>query len=80
MSPLLPDWPAILAAGAAEAGGKAWTLARLARYGLPVPDGMVLPVAAYRAWLDRSGLARELHAAAALHDAERIAALTALRP
>ncbi|GAA5787484.1 PEP/pyruvate-binding domain-containing protein [Chitiniphilus shinanonensis] len=80
MSPLLSDWPAILAAGAAEAGGKAWTLARLARYGFPVPDGMVLPVAVYRAWLDRSGLARELHAAAALHDAERIAALTALRP
>ncbi|TJZ66677.1 PEP/pyruvate-binding domain-containing protein [Chitiniphilus eburneus] len=80
MNRLLPDWPAILAAGAAEAGGKAWALARLARYGFPVPDAMALPVAAYHAWLDQSGLANDLHTAAALPDAERVAALEALRP
>lgn len=44
-TPDLLDWPAALAAGTAAAGGKGWQLARLARYGLPVPDGLVVPAA-----------------------------------
>lgn len=41
---LLAGWSAIHAAGSDQAGGKAFTLARLARYGFPVPDGLVLTV------------------------------------
>jgi len=44
---VLRDWRAIHEAGAAEVGGKAWALARLARYGLPVPGGLVIPASAY---------------------------------
>ena len=40
MNPLVLDWPA--AAGAAVAGGKGWQLGRMARLGVPVPDGFVL--------------------------------------
>lgn len=42
---ILPDWPAILAAGPALAGAKAWHLARLAHYGFPVPPGWVITAA-----------------------------------
>jgi len=52
---LLTDWPAVFTAGAAEAGGKAWNLARLARYGLPVPEGLVIPASACRRWLADGG-------------------------
>ena len=45
---LLVGWPAILAAGNAEAGGKAWTLARLAELEFPIPEGVVVPAALYR--------------------------------
>lgn len=41
---------------AAEAGGKAWNLARLARAGLPVPPTAVIPVAYLRTALDAAGL------------------------
>ncbi|WP_374354984.1 PEP/pyruvate-binding domain-containing protein [Chitinimonas sp.] len=47
-TPILLDWPAAAAAGPQQAGGKGWQLGLLARYGLPVPAGAVLPVAAYR--------------------------------
>ncbi|MBO3086267.1 PEP/pyruvate-binding domain-containing protein [Cellulomonas fengjieae] len=54
-------------ADVAACGGKAGALGRLARAGLPVPDGFVVPFAAYRTDLDlRPGLsdalARELAA------------------
>ena len=45
--PLL-DWQAA-AVQREEAGGKGWQLGKLARYGLPVPDGFVIPASACRA-------------------------------
>lgn len=42
MNPLVLDWPAAAQAGAAVAGGKGWQLGRMARLGVPVPDGFVL--------------------------------------
>lgn len=42
MNPLVLDWPAAAAAGAAVAGGKGWQLGRMARLGVPVPEGFVL--------------------------------------
>ena len=39
------------------AGGKGSNLSRLLRLGLPVPPGFVVTTAAYRAFLDASGLA-----------------------
>jgi pyruvate,water dikinase len=48
---LLADWDAIHQAGPASAGGKGWQLAKLARYGLPVPDALVIPAEFEREWL-----------------------------
>jgi rifampicin phosphotransferase len=54
MTPLL-DWAAA-ANARAEAGGKGWQLGLMARYGLPVPDGFIVPAAACRQALYDSGL------------------------
>ena len=63
---LLAGWPEILAAGSREVGGKAWTLARLATLDFPVPAGIVIPVAVFRALRSASEAARaELRAALA---------------
>ncbi|MGO1001600.1 PEP/pyruvate-binding domain-containing protein [Lysobacter sp. CA196] len=51
MSASLLDWPAAVEAGPAQAGGKGWQLGRMAKLGLPVPDGLVIVAAASR---DRS--------------------------
>ncbi|MGE0710486.1 MAG: PEP/pyruvate-binding domain-containing protein [Planctomycetota bacterium] len=59
------DYPAACAAGAGRVGGKAHTLARLSRYGFPVPVGFALDAAAYRAALGAPELAA---AVAALRD------------
>jgi pyruvate,water dikinase len=72
------DWPAVLAAGAAQVGGKAHTLAQLAVLGFKVPPGMALGVQAWQAWLDDTGLRQELLAACQLPDAQRQPALSAL--
>jgi pyruvate,water dikinase len=42
MTALLLDWAAAALAGPEAAGGKGWQLARMARLGVPVPDGVVL--------------------------------------
>lgn len=42
------DWQEAFTAGIAVVGGKGWNLARLHRYGFPVPAGGVLPAALYR--------------------------------
>ncbi|OQX14316.1 MAG: hypothetical protein BWK76_14895 [Desulfobulbaceae bacterium A2] len=76
---LLTDWPAILDAGPDVVGGKAWSLARLARYGFAVPSGMVLPAAAQQQWLEGAGLRPALLAAAARPEPERTTALATLR-
>ncbi|QWP79075.1 hypothetical protein J5226_12100 [Lysobacter sp. K5869] len=47
MSALL-DWPAAARAGAAQAGGKGWQLARMAALGVHVPDGFVIAADASR--------------------------------
>ena len=59
------DLQGVLAADAATVGGKAWHLARLKQLGLPVPEGLVIPVG----WrpLHDDALAPEL--LAALHEA-----------
>lgn len=48
---LLTNWNEILEAGSARSGGKGWHLARLARYGLPVPEILVIPVEEEQEWL-----------------------------
>lgn len=75
---ILTDWEAIRAAGSGNVGGKAWNLARLARYGFAVPAGQAIPVAAYRQWLEGSGLEAELIAAAGVPEGERAAAIAAV--
>ncbi|ARO88249.1 phosphoenolpyruvate-utilizing protein [Nitrosospira lacus] len=41
--PAILDWQGVLAADAVTVGGKAWQLARLKQFGLPVPEGLVIP-------------------------------------
>lgn len=41
--PAILDWHGVLAADAVMVGGKAWQLARLRQFGLPVPEGLVIP-------------------------------------
>lgn len=43
------DFSEAVAAGPARVGGKAWNLGRLARWGFPVPRGIVVDVSAYDA-------------------------------
>jgi rifampicin phosphotransferase len=43
------DWAGAYAAGRAIVGGKGWNLARLDRYGFPVPRGVVVRTVAYEA-------------------------------
>lgn len=52
----LLDWEAA-AAQRTEAGGKGWQLGMLARYGLPVPDGFVIPASVSRSDMDDADLA-----------------------
>jgi pyruvate,water dikinase len=60
---ILLNWEAIWQAGPQQAGGKAWNLARLARYGFKVPAGVVIPVGSYHQWLQSTGLEQALLAA-----------------
>lgn len=46
-TPPILDFVAAAAAGPAVVGGKGYWLGRMARYGLPVPDGFVLTTAAF---------------------------------
>ncbi len=60
----------------AVAGGKGANLGELTRAGVPVPPGFVLTTAAYRTYVDRSGIGDEILAAVARDDAAaRIRAL-----
>ncbi|MEJ2464026.1 MAG: PEP/pyruvate-binding domain-containing protein [Candidatus Thiodiazotropha sp.] len=68
---ILHDWEAIRQAGPQQVGGKAWNLARLARYGMNLPSGQAIGVSAYRQWLDSSGLETELLVAAHEEEEER---------
>jgi len=45
---MMLSWAEAAVAGPLDAGGKGYNLGRLARYGFRVPDGGVLPAAAYR--------------------------------
>lgn len=68
-TPLL-DWDTA-AAQREEAGGKGWQLGLLARYGLPVPDGFVIPASVCRKAVQEAGIAQ---LAARGNDDERLAA------
>ncbi|MCU7852159.1 MAG: hypothetical protein KZQ80_08090 [Candidatus Thiodiazotropha sp. (ex Monitilora ramsayi)] len=48
---ILTDWTETLKAGVSMVGGKGWHLARLAHYGLPVPEAIILPVGMEQSWL-----------------------------
>jgi pyruvate,water dikinase len=48
---LLHNWESIHQAGPHSVGGKGWQLARLIRYGLPVPDALVVPAEVEQQWL-----------------------------
>ncbi len=61
---ILEGWEAIRQAAPQQVGGKAWNLARLARYGFDVPSGWAISVDACRRWLGASGLESALLAAA----------------
>ncbi len=52
----LMSWEEAFHAGTETAGGKGWNLSRLARYGFPVPEGMVLSARAYAEFLEYNGL------------------------
>lgn len=56
MSNLVLSWNEVHEAGVGVAGGKGWNLARLARYGLPVPAGAVLSTEVYRAFVWHNNL------------------------
>ncbi len=71
MSLFLSDWSAIEAAGLHQVGGKAFTLARLARHLFPIPRAVVLPVRLYRDWLDSTDLEAALQAVAATPSVEQ---------
>ena len=47
-----------------EAGGKGWQLGMLARYGLPVPDGFVIPASICRAAMESAGVLKLVASAA----------------
>lgn len=53
-APLILDYAAAVVAGPAQAGGKGAQLGRLARYGLPVPDGFIVSTTALAGDEDRT--------------------------
>ncbi len=61
----------------ATVGGKGANLAKLVREGFPVPDGFVLSIAAYQAFVTGNGLDRAIGAALARLEATSTAALEA---
>ncbi|QVQ28557.1 PEP/pyruvate-binding domain-containing protein [Achromobacter deleyi] len=64
------DWAAAAQAGPLAAGGKGWQLGRMAQFGVPVPDGFVLPAQASRE--HRPGQDVPPAVAQALHEALRV--------
>lgn len=50
------SWGETFSFGVNLVGGKAWNLSRLARYGFPVPCGLVLTTAAFQEFLDYNQL------------------------
>jgi len=73
-SPLLLEFAAAVAAGPALAGGKGAQLGRLARYGLPVPDGFVVSTAAFALAMNEESIAAAHRAG---DDAEALSAVRA---
>lgn len=76
---LVRGWAGIAALGAGAVGGKAWQLARLARYGFAVPPGTVVPAAVCRDWLAAAGLGSAIQEVLRQPAAGRPAALAALQ-
>lgn len=63
--PVVLDWKGAFAAGVAACGGKGWNLARLDRYGFPVPAGCVLLAQGYREFVSHNSMEGRLRACAA---------------
>ncbi len=75
---LLLDFGSALCRGSAVVGGKGYQLARLARYGFSVPDGIIVATQAYRQAMeqrDEDGRAFAIRAADAGMDTEALAAV-----
>ena len=51
MGPVILSWEETFRAGPARCGGKGYNLARLHRYGFPVPRGGVLPAEVYSSFI-----------------------------
>jgi phosphohistidine swiveling domain-containing protein len=66
------DYQETVVAGPARVGGKAWNLGRLARWGFPVPRGIVVDIVAYDAVASEENVA-PLIAKAAEIDARNVA-------
>lgn len=60
------NWDEAFNSTAAQVGGKGHNLARLHRYGFPVPRGGVLNSKVYREFLEYNGLSDSIHAAASI--------------
>ncbi len=50
------NWPEAFTSGVETVGGKGWNLARLDRYGFPIPVGGVLSADAYRTFIKENNL------------------------
>lgn len=66
MTPLVLDWQRTFDTGFRTCGGKGYHLARLARYGFPVPDGGVVVAEVYHQLMQASSLAAHTQALTAL--------------
>lgn len=53
---LVVDWPSAYQLGEQVVGGKGWNLARLHRYGLPVPPGSLVTAPVYDLFIEAAGL------------------------
>jgi pyruvate,water dikinase len=58
MAPLILDWRQAVEAGPLTCGGKGYRLAKLHRYGFPVPDGGVVTAEVYRQLMQAPALLR----------------------
>jgi phosphoenolpyruvate synthase/pyruvate phosphate dikinase len=78
MMPLILNWPQAYEAGLMACGGKGHHLAKLQRYGFPVPDGGVVVANVYRQLMRAPVLAEHAQAVSTLR-AEEVTAPTVSR-
>ena len=73
MTPLILSWPQAYEAGLRACGGKGYHLAKLQRYGFPVPDGGVVAADVYRQLMWAPVLAEHVQAVSTLRAEEATA-------